>query len=126
MILNFETSPFTPFELLVGKSLAEGKRVLGGGRQAADALVLWLRQGGRCFYCDDPMVAQDRCAGQPTNPRSVTIDHLFTRSNGGREGPKVQACYECNTSRGDMPAHEFIMVIARRQGLIANVQPQME
>lgn len=121
MIRNFETAPFPPFTPLAGLTLNAGQRVLGGaGQPAPQRLVLWLRQGGRCFYCDDPMIIVPRYPkGAPANPRSMTIDHVCPRQQDrSRTGPQVAACFECNTRRGAMPAHEFLLLVAFRQGLL--------
>ena len=104
----FKTAPFPPYPLLAGITLADGKALLGGkSGDAPDAIVLWLRQGGRCFYCDHPMI-QIKGPG-PHPPHAMTVDHIVTRtSKRGRAGPKVAACRRCNGRRGNKPAHEFI------------------
>lgn len=87
------------------------------GWNASDREVLFYRQKGKCFYCSCQMTKKRRRPGA-VDPRSLTVDHIMTRAMGGRSGPKVGACYDCNTRRGDMPAHDFLMVVAREQGLV--------
>lgn len=112
MIRGFEHAPFPPLGVLAGRTLAECKTILGGdGRPVPDKLALWLRQGGSCFYCDTPMMVRKHIDGMARDPASFTIDHILTREQDpSRHGPKVAACYRCNTSRGTLPAHEFILI----------------
>lgn len=114
-------APFTPDPRLAGKSLIECQCIIGGQKPGAgkstEITALWHRQGGRCFYCDRPMVQVRRRAGESALPHSVTIDHILTRSHGGRAGPKVAACFECNMLRGDLPAHDFLLVMVARDRL---------
>jgi hypothetical protein len=106
------------FAILAGLSLNEGKAALRAqGWSGTDRDVLFYRQRGKCFYCGCQMTKKRRAPGTEVNPRSLTVDHILTRSMGGREGPKVAACYDCNSRRGDMPAHEFVMAIARERGI---------
>lgn len=114
-------APFTPDPRLAGKSLIECQRIIGGKKRGSststEIVAIWQRQGGRCFYCDRPMTQEKRGPGVPALPHSVTIDHILTRSHGGRAGPKVAACFECNMLRGDLPAHDFLLVIVARDRL---------
>lgn len=70
---------------------------------------LWSRQSGRCFYCDGFMrlIKQN---GRP-RPDMCTIDHV---NRAVSTNLVVAACYRCNTERGHLPAHEYIMVHAER------------
>lgn len=124
MIKNFETAPFPPFAPLVGKSLAEGKRIIGGNSLAPDSLVLWLRQGGRCFYCDEPTIDFKRIGNEPFPERAFTIDHVHTRRHHGERGRiLVGACHRCNQLRHTTPAGDFIVMTAFRLGLLAGLPP---
>lgn len=115
MIENFEVAPFEPYAPLAGITLQAGQRVLGGQRMSMvpERVVLWLRQGGRCFYCDEPMVISTGPyqRKKPVPLRSMTIDHILPREiDRTRKGPKVAACFSCNTTRGSMLAHEFVLL----------------
>lgn len=106
------------YAMLAGLSMHEGKAVLRAMRwDASDREVLFYRQKGKCFYCGCQMTKKRRKPGA-VDPRSLTVDHVMTRRMGGRDGPKVGACYDCNTRRGDLPAHDFLMAVAREQGWI--------
>jgi hypothetical protein len=56
------------------------------------AVAVWLRDEGRCFYCDAQMV-----------PEKAHIDHRLPRSSGGTDeiANLVVACIPCNTAKSD-------------------------
>jgi hypothetical protein len=69
-------------------------------------VILFERQGGRCFYCDQPMRMGTAKAGRPCPPDMLTIDHIIL----GKPRPVVAACFACNSERGHLPAHEYVWV----------------
>lgn len=82
---------------------------------------LWAKQGGRCFYCKQPMKEHDGVPfkyGYKPDPRLATLDHIIPRSalrsigleGEGREGNLVYSCYSCNQVKGaEMPVGEIIV-----------------
>ena len=76
-------------------------------RYRADAVH---RQGGRCFYCGQPMwlanrrkfAAENGLTLSQARQRRCTAEHLIPRCEGGREERDniVAACRECNEERG--------------------------
>lgn len=74
--------------------------------------VLFCRQGGCCFYCDQQMVMK----GNRTEPRRATIDHLQPLSQGGprRIENEVAACFGCNNARGTIPWLVFYCLVQAR------------
>lgn len=107
------------YDVLAGLSMAEGRAALRArGYSGTDSDVLFYRQRGKCFYCGCQMTKRLRLRGEPTNPKSLTVDHILTRRMGGRMGPKVGACFGCNSRRGDMPAHDFLLVVATEAGIV--------
>jgi hypothetical protein len=73
-------------------------------------VILFERQGGRCFYCDVPMRFVTQKHGRPTPPDMLTVDHIII----GKPRPVVAACFACNSERGHLPAHEYVMIHAMR------------
>lgn len=71
---------------------------------------LWARQGQRCFYCDTPTRLK---GGNALD--TATRDHVFT-SVERNQYPEhirhisVMACRRCNEERGQLPAHDYILV----------------
>ena len=70
-------------------------------RRRLRVLLFW-RQQGRCFYCDQPMTLS---FAQRDNiwDNSATLEHLHRRADGG-DGTKsnlVPACRRCNERRGE-------------------------
>lgn len=67
--------------------------------------LLHRRQGGICFYCEQPMTLA------LYTPLSVTRDHMVPLSRGGGVlGARniVGACWSCNALKGDRTAAEFL------------------
>jgi len=58
------------------------------------------RQGGKCFWCHEPMLLVAHWEGEQ-HPRLMTADHVHPCRWGGRTNPDniVAACYECNHTR---------------------------
>ncbi len=56
-----------------------------------DITLMDVQQGGRCFYCDEPVGAK------------ATIDHLIPQAYGGRDEPAnaVLAHRRCNQRKAD-------------------------
>lgn len=68
---------------------------------------LWYCQKGRCFYCDRLMHTRRPGMGRVSDPLLCTVDHIARDVD---PTLVVGACVECNTERGNLPAHEYIMV----------------
>ncbi len=69
--------------------------------------ILWLRDGGRCFYC-----------GKRLTWKTKTADHVIPKSKGGpgRTWNLVLSCHPCNQAKGDRdpdPVH-LDMVLRRK------------
>jgi hypothetical protein len=77
--------------------------------------ALYLRQGRRCFYCDRVMLLDRPRLGRSPHPDICTVDHI---NRAVSTNLVVAACYQCNTERGHLPAHEYITVHAERLGLV--------
>lgn len=63
-------------------------------------------QNHRCAYCAEPMTEPGE------GPRSVTIDHVIPKRNGGTSGwhNLVAACKACNSGRPDhLTAEEYFV-----------------
>ncbi len=93
----------------MGVSRVCAKRPRGMAKQRKERAILWDRQGGRCYWCGQPME-------QHPNRRDgmgATRDHIFTkperiamRAAGEPEDlvcAKVLAHKKCNHERGAMP-----------------------
>lgn len=70
---------------------------------------MFVKQGGRCFYCHEQMIIVHRrnvqMSRQPRDPRECTIEHLVDRTHPQRgliPGRLVAACHQCNQERGRM------------------------
>ena len=65
---------------------------------------LWLRDGGRCVYCRDPLATQD-----------LTFDHVLPKSRGGNASWEniVCACTACNCRKGNRTPEEAGMFPSR-------------
>lgn len=73
--------------------------------------ILWLKQGGKCCYCEQPMVRADEdvnvaasqfgIACHEVERRRATIEHLVRRCEGGSDIPDnlALACRRCNEGR---------------------------
>lgn len=69
----------------------------------------FLRQGGRCFYCDMPIWLDEPDAFRAKYPlsarqhalRRCTAEHLVAKQDGGDDKPNnvVAACWLCNSRR---------------------------
>lgn len=69
----------------------------------------FIRQGGRCFYCDSPMCAGDPeqfakrydCSVQFARHLLCTAEHLSAKRDGGEDIVEniVAACMFCNRTR---------------------------
>jgi Restriction endonuclease len=66
---------------------------------------LWLREGGRCAYCRQPLPTQD-----------LTFDHVLPKSRGGAATWEniVCACTSCNCRKGNRTPQEAGMVLSRQ------------
>lgn len=67
--------------------------------------TLRVRQGGKCCYCEKPMVrfkGKYPAGGPPAN--AETVEHLRRRADGGtnRRDNLALACHDCNQSRGNV------------------------
>lgn len=62
---------------------------------------LWLRDGGKCVYCQAKLTTED-----------VTFDHVMPRSRGGGSSWEniVCACAPCNNRKADRTPGECMMV----------------
>lgn len=56
------------------------------------------QQGGRCYYCNDPMNVRPLPDDREPNKDDATIEHLVPRILGGTSTIEniVVACYWCN------------------------------
>jgi 5-methylcytosine-specific restriction endonuclease McrA len=74
---------------------------------------LFDREGGKCFYCDQPV--RMWWNGRATPRDGATIDHIIPKSRRGilAEGNVVLACFACNTARGDIPAVDYLFMARR-------------
>jgi hypothetical protein len=85
------------------------------GTRVSDREVLWRMSGGRCFWCDEPMLLRS----SPFHARFMTCDHINVRgSKLPRTNCKVAACRECNIERGCLPADQYWRVWANRLGAL--------
>src|SRR5216684_2095798 len=80
--------------------------------ETADFLKTWAlrkaihdRERGACFYCLRRTLANVRC-----------LDHVVPRVRFGRNSYRnlVSCCIECNTRKGDRPAHDFLRTLYRQ------------
>lgn len=67
-------------------------------------LAIYLRDGLRCMYCDEDLLAK-----WLENPESVHLDHVLPRSKRGKDSPVnlITTCQHCNLSRHDKPLAHF-------------------
>jgi 5-methylcytosine-specific restriction endonuclease McrA len=72
--------------------------------RADKRLAIYLRDGLRCMYCDEDLLAK-----WLENPESVHLDHVLPRSKRGKDSPVnlVTTCQHCNLSRQDKPLAHF-------------------
>lgn len=85
---------------------------MSGRAVKRERAALFAAQGGRCAYCDEPMNLQ-------LGPRLCTIDHVIPRREGGEDGLKVAACYQCNRLKGCMTAEQIRRLADRIDYLLA-------
>ena len=59
----------------------------------------------KCFYCE-----------RKFNICQKTVEHIVPRSLGGSNAAcnKVNACYDCNTWKGSLMIHDFILKVKKR------------
>lgn len=78
---------------------------------------LWREQEGRCFYCERVtwLIGVEQHTGKKhlatLDPRAqATREHLIMQKHGGTNAPDniVMACFECNSTRPDVPASEWL------------------
>jgi hypothetical protein len=76
----------------------------------------YRQQRGRCFWCGIEMEKNGKRHGQPLRPNHCTTDHVIPTAKGGRDHPDniVAACNRCNNERGDRPADQWVLLLARR------------
>lgn len=78
---------------------------------------LFNAQGGRCYYCEHRM-------GPPNSGqlREATLDEIIPLSAGGPEDRAncVAACRVCNEAKANMPATDFLAVLAEFKREAAN------
>jgi 5-methylcytosine-specific restriction endonuclease McrA len=74
--------------------------------------VLFCRQDGCCFYCEQPMAM----GSHRNDPLRATIDHLQPLSERGSRSMEneVAACFGCNNARGTMPWLVFFCLLRMR------------
>lgn len=85
------------------------RQVKGGNKRSKRQLILlFQRQEGRCYYCNQLMVLslEEPRRHQPMNPLRATLEHLDDRWSDQRgKSPetyrRVAACWKCNTDRGN-------------------------
>lgn len=75
--------------------------------------ALFKAQGGRCFWCQQPMVL----GGRQNRPEFATLDHVIPKAHGGRNTWQnlVCACRRCNSTRGTKPPDEFVTQLKAAQ-----------
>ena len=68
---------------------------------------LLFAQGGRCFFCEEPLPAND-----------ASVEHLVARTNGGsdQDGNCVACCKSVNALLGSMSLKEKIQVVLNQKG----------
>lgn len=66
-----------------------------------DRLALYIRDGFACAYCGTDL--------RTVSARSITLDHLTPRVQGGTHEPRnlVTACLSCNSRRQDKPWESY-------------------
>jgi len=83
------------------------------------------REGGRCFYCDRPVILMESGATRPPSGivdglRIATIDHIVPRAHGGLTKLEniVCACYHCNHQKHDRSAYAFLAFKHQQKGVL--------
>lgn len=82
-------------------------------------LVLWEREGGRCYWCDAGCIVVGAGQSGAIPALAATIDHLVPSSHKrvvertegkGRHHPDlcVLACHRCNNQRGARRVLKFV------------------
>jgi len=64
------------------------------------------REGGRCFYCR-----------QPLPPDAWALDHVVPVCHGGDSTSTnlVAACFSCNSQKGQLSAKDFVLALRRKK-----------
>lgn len=73
--------------------------------------IRFIQVGGRCFYCDTPLVE----FGTIKNPRRATWDHVVPRHRGGKSVPAnlILCCGHCNRMKGSLKCSKFLELCCR-------------
>ena len=83
-----------------------------------------LRDGGRCWLCDEPFDFK----AKPNTPKSPTFEHLLSQSAGGTGRlDNLVLCHPgCNRLLGNRPIAEKVKMRERRRKKrwIATLRPQ--
>jgi 5-methylcytosine-specific restriction endonuclease McrA len=63
-----------------------------------DAIAIWERHHGRCFWCDEGLDSSE-----------VEFDHWMPLGLGGPDKPEniVISCRDCNRQKGNLHPHEY-------------------
>jgi 5-methylcytosine-specific restriction endonuclease McrA len=102
---------------------------LNSHRKRAILKAAYEREGGRCFYCHLPLALLENgllaCPkGTYSGRRVATLDHIVTRSQGGRTRLEnvVCACFQCNAERGDRAAYAFLAFKLQQKGVLRRTE----
>ncbi len=76
----------------------------GSWRNRIKREKLFIKQGGFCYYCLEPMVMS-----VPNHPMRGTLDHVKPRSAGGANSQDnlVLACLRCNRRKAAQREADF-------------------
>ena len=77
---------------------------------------LFVLFGGRCWWCQRPVVVECIPQGEPQPAFLATCDHYYPASSGGTHdlGNLVLACRECNCERDSTLARRWIRSLTER------------
>ena len=83
-------------------------------RQKKD--LVWLRHGGRCFYCGD-LTWQFPWSPGCHSRKMATMDHIHLKCENGSKNYSnyVLACEDCNNDRSNQDAVEYFMKRTKEQ-----------
>ena len=73
---------------------------------------IWQEQGGKCFYCDNPMWVIGYHKPGALNTMATT-EHILPPKLGGARRHRsnlVCSCSKCNRTRGQIPHETFIKI----------------
>jgi len=72
--------------------------------------TIHAREGGHCFYCMRRIASNTQC-----------LDHVVPRAQSGRNSYRnlVSSCMECNSTKGEKPAEDFLRKLYRERRLTA-------